>query len=73
MQVRIAFVIFEVRTEFSGVWYMPDSISDTRDCPPSDIPEFAGGESMRIEVVRDSRVVANTRFECPSDDLIRYR
>ncbi|ESS11634.1 MAG: hypothetical protein A07HR60_01691 [uncultured archaeon A07HR60] len=27
---------------------------------------------MRIEVVRHLRVIAKTRCECPSDDLIRH-
>jgi hypothetical protein len=72
MQVRIALVTLEVRTQFVGIWYMTDSVPYTRDCPPPDIPEFAGGKAIRIEAVRDLRVVGETRFECPSDDLIRH-
>ncbi len=61
---------FEVRTEFVGVWNVADSIPDTRDCPAPDVPQFRRGKAMRIEVVTDLRVAGETRFECPSDDLI---
>lgn len=64
MQVRIAFVILEVRTEFVGICNMVDSIPHTRDCPPSDVPEFAGEETMRIRIIRAIRVVGETLFEC---------
>jgi hypothetical protein len=72
MQVRIAVVLLQIRTEFIGIWYVTDSVPDTRDCPPPNIPEFAGGEAMRIKIVRDLRVIGETRCECPSDGLIRH-
>ena len=72
MQIRVAFLGFEVPTEFVGIWNVADSIPDTRNRPSPDVPQLAGGKAMRIKVGTDLLVVANTRFECPSDDLIRH-
>ena len=72
MEVGIAFVVFEVRRERVGAGNLATSVPDTLSRPSADVPELAGGESERIEVVAHLRVVADAGAVGAGDDLIRH-
>ena len=72
MQVIIAFVGFEIRGEFVVVRDVIDFIPDPTARPPSNVPEFRGGEPERIEVVLHPRLVPYGRSVGASNDLFRH-
>jgi hypothetical protein len=71
VQIRVAFVILEVRFENTVAWYRAGFVPDTVTRPPGDVPEFRGGEPERIEVVAHLLVVANGR-NVGACDLIHH-
>jgi hypothetical protein len=72
MEVGIAFVGFEVRRERVRAGNLATSIPDTLRCPSANVPELAGGESQRIEVVTHLRIVADAGAVGARNDLIRH-
>lgn len=48
MEVGVAFAVLEVASLGKSASFIPDA----RDCPPGDVPEFAGGESERVQSTR---------------------
>jgi hypothetical protein len=72
MQVIIAFVGFEVRGEFVVVGNVTDFIPDPTTRPPSNVPEFRGGEPERIKVVLYPRLVPYGSSIGAGNDLFRY-
>ena len=72
MEVGVAFVVFEVRRERVRAGNLAASVPDTLSRPSANVPELAGGESERIEVVAHLRVVADAGAVGARNDLIRY-
>ena len=72
MQVGVAFVVLEVRHERVRAGNLAASVPDTLNRPSTNVPELAGGESERIEVVVHLRVVADAGAIGARNDLIRH-
>ena len=72
MQVRIAFVLFEVGRERVSAGNLAASVPDTLGGPATNVPELASGEPERIEVVTHLRVIENPRSIGACDDSIRH-
>ena len=71
MQVGVAFVVLEVGFEVAFLGDEASFVPNTVDGPSADVPEFAGGDSERIELGLDFSVVPNGRNEGPLHDLYR--
>jgi hypothetical protein len=72
MEVGVAFVLLEVRHERIRAGNLAALAPDTLGRPSANVPEFAGGESERIEVVAHLRVVADAGAVGACDDLFRH-
>jgi hypothetical protein len=60
MKVRLAFVFLEVGLKVECARNLAASVPNTPGCPPGDVPELAGSETKRVEVVTHLREVADT-------------
>ncbi|ELZ10617.1 hypothetical protein C478_14227 [Natrinema thermotolerans DSM 11552] len=72
MQVIVAFMALEVGSEFVVFGDVVDFIPDTTNCPPSDIPEFRGGEPEGVEVILHLLLVLDRGSVGAGDDLFRH-
>ncbi len=72
MQVIVAFVCVQVHGEFIVTGNMADFAPHAVADPPSDVPEFTGGEPERIKVVRHLLLVPYGSSVGAGDDLFRH-
>lgn len=71
VQIRVAFVVLEVRFGNTVVWYRSGFVPDTATRPPDDILEFRGGDPKRIEILAHLLVIADG-CKVGVGDLIRH-
>src|SRR5699024_155837 len=67
VQIHVAFTPFEVGLKVENTGNLAASIPDTVGGPSPNVPELAGGETKRIEVVTHLRVVADACAVGPRD------
>jgi hypothetical protein len=72
IEVRVAFVRFEIRLKRRVVGNLAASVSDAARCPAGDVPELASGEPKRIETVLYLRLIPDRRFVSTSNGSIRH-
>lgn len=72
IEVRVAFVCFEVGFERTVIGNLAASVPDAARCLAGHVPEFCGGETKLIETVSGLPLVPNGSAVSPSDGLNRH-